>query len=60
MENVTWDIVGLSEVRRPGVEYLTLKSGHKFFQSGNDVGQGGVGFLVNKNLAINIIKLWKL
>ena len=57
LKNIAWDIIGLSEVRRSGIEYITLKSGHKFFYSGNNSGHGGVGFLINKALAGNVVKI---
>ena len=57
LEHITWDVMGLSEVRRKGVEYMTLKSGHQFFHSGSDVSQAGVGFLKNKALAGNVVEV---
>ena len=56
LEHITWDIIGLSEVRRRGIGYMTLKSGHQFYHSGNDSSQAGVGFLINKALAGNVIE----
>ena len=57
LEHITWDIIGLSEVRRRGIGYMTLKSGHQFFHSGNDSSHAGVGFLINKALAGNVIEV---
>ena len=51
LENIKWDVVGLSEVRRPGESLVQLKSGHLFFSRGPNKKQGGVALLVNKNLA---------
>ena len=57
LENITWDITGLSEVRRPGIAYMTLKGGHRFFHSANNSGQSEVGFLINKSLAGNVVEV---
>ena len=56
LDNVKWDVVGISEVRRKGTELMTLKSGNLFYHSGSNVSQAGVGFMVNKALAGNVIE----
>ena len=57
LNNIKWDILGLGEVRRPGIGYQTLNSGHKLFHSGNDYSQAGVGFLINRSIAGNVIEV---
>ena len=57
LQHITWDIVGLSEVRRKGEDFLDLKSGNMFYYQGTDNGRcSGVGFLVSKNIKNNVIK----
>ena len=34
IENINWDIVGISEMRRPGEKIQVLKSGHLLYNSG--------------------------
>ena len=50
IEKINWDIIGISEMRRPGEKVVQLASQHTMFNKGNDRKQGGVGFLVNKKL----------
>jgi exonuclease III len=53
-----WDIVGLSEVRREGEDSIILKSGNLlYFREGDQVSQGGVGFIVHKSLVNNVVKI---
>lgn len=52
LENIKWDIVGISEVRRRDEGLKTLKSGHIFYHVGNnDESVGGVGFFIHKKHA---------
>ena len=57
LDNMKWDVMGLCEVRRPGTLWTTLKSGHHLFHSGNDISQAGVGFLIHKSLAGNVVEV---
>ena len=56
MENIQWDIIGISEVRKKGTELATLRNGHLFYHVGNENSQAGVGFLIHKTLAGNAIE----
>ena len=51
---IKWDIIGISEMRRPGENVVELASQHIMFNKGNDKKQGGVGFLIHKKLKGNI------
>ncbi|XP_041472578.1 uncharacterized protein LOC121421843 [Lytechinus variegatus] len=54
--NITWDIVGLCEVRRRGEHLQQLKSGHLLYTGGKEESSiGGVGFLIHKTIASNVI-----
>lgn len=55
---IRWHILGLCEVRREGEDTITLESGHlMYFREGDQQSQGGVGFLVNKSLADNVVEV---
>ncbi|XP_046976516.1 uncharacterized protein LOC124542632 [Vanessa cardui] len=55
---IRWHILGLCEVRREGEDTVTLDSGHlMYFREGDQQSQGGVGFLVNKSLADNVVEI---
>ena len=54
IEKIKWDIIGISEMRRPGENVVELASQHIMFNKGNDKMQGGVGFLIHKKLKGNI------
>ena len=57
LDNIKWHIVGISETHRMEEELIQLKvSNHLFYNKGrDDTKRSGVGFLVNKNIAGNII-----
>lgn len=55
INELSWDIVGLSEVRRKGTYSITLYNGTVLFINGNG-DTGGTGFLVNKSLKNKVIK----
>lgn len=60
MENeiaqINWDIIGVSEVRQRGESLRTLKTGHLYYNKGNETQSvGGVGFFVHKKHTKNII-----
>ncbi|KAI8440552.1 hypothetical protein MSG28_001794 [Choristoneura fumiferana] len=58
LEKIRWHILGLSEVRREGEDTLTLESGHLlYYREGDQLSQGGVGFLVNKSLCDNVVEV---
>ncbi|XP_072019366.1 uncharacterized protein [Amphiura filiformis] len=45
LKGVNWDIIGLSEVKRRGEQFMELKSGHQFYHIGLDnKSMAGVGF----------------
>jgi len=55
LEQLNWDIIGLSETRIKGTNYTALKTGHALFTVGkSDVNQHGVRVLVHKQLAGNV------
>ncbi|CAG9134350.1 unnamed protein product [Plutella xylostella] len=58
LSKIKWDILGLSEVRREGEDTMTLESGHMLYhREGDQLSQGGVGFLVNKTLVNNVVEI---
>ena len=58
LDNISWDIVGLSEVRRKEEHLIKLKdSHHLFYYRGKENGKShGVGFLINNDIADNVVK----
>ena len=53
---IMWNIIGLSEVCRKGKGSIILNNtGHTLYYSGSDEQRHGVGFMVNKNIAHNVI-----
>ena len=50
LEKINWDVIGVSEVRKPGEECLKLQSGHTFFYRGSDSQTliHGVGLFIHK------------
>lgn len=54
MQNVEWDLMGLSEVRRDGEQCVNINNNITFYHNGKGV-VGGTGFLINKNQEKNII-----
>ena len=57
LRNVKWHIIGLSETRRQGECIKQLSSGHVLYTVGkDDKSEGGVGFLVNRELTNNIVQ----
>jgi len=58
LEKVNWDVIGMSEVRRRGEEWISLRSGHILYHIGEtDNSMGGVGFLINRKHAADIISI---
>ena len=56
LENIQWDLIGISKVRRKGTELATLRNGHLIYHVGNDSSQAVVGFLIHKTSAGNVIE----
>ena len=50
LDKIKWDVVGVSEVRKPGEECLKLQSGHALYYRGSDSQAliRGVGLFINK------------
>lgn len=49
LEDVKWDILGISELRRLG-EKIEERTGYILFHKGEIAGHGGVGFLIKKSM----------
>ena len=58
LENISWGIIGLSEVRREQERLVQLQgSHHLFYYRGKENEKlNGVGFLINREIAGNIVK----
>lgn len=56
LEKIKWDVIGVSEVRKPGEEFLRLQSGHTFFYRGSDSQtlMHGVGLFIHKRWSNHI------
>ena len=56
LEKIKWDVVGVSEVRKPGEECLKLQSGHTLYYRGSDSQSliHGVGLFINKRWSNHI------
>lgn len=59
LNKITWDVVGLSEVRRAGEECLKLTNGHVLYYRGSDqqAHMHGVGLLINKRIWNNVTSI---
>ncbi len=57
LENVKWDILGISEVRRVGENLIKRTNGNIFYYYGKTKGFRGVGFYVNEKWRSSIIEL---
>ena len=61
LSGISWDIIGLSEVRRTGEAYTVLTNGHVLCYRGlPDKRESGVGFLVHNNIAGNIDEFYSI
>lgn len=61
LQRIKWDVIGLSEVRRRGENFIKLKSCHCFYHiREEDRSEGGIGFLIHKRLIANILSLKKI
>ena len=57
LKGIKWDIIGLAETRRRGESIQRMASGNVLYTIGTaDKCLSGVGFLVNKHLADNIVE----
>ena len=57
LKEIKWNVIGLAETRRRGESIKKLESGNILFTKGkNDKCQSGVGFLINKALANNVVE----
>ncbi|CAG4993524.1 unnamed protein product [Colias eurytheme] len=54
ISNIKWDILGISEMRRPG-EGIEEKDDYILFHKGEHTGQKGVGFLIKSTMKKNIL-----
>lgn len=54
ISNIKWDVMGISEMRRPG-EGIEERSDYIMFHKGKDTGHKGVGFLIKSKLKKNIL-----
>lgn len=54
ISNIKWDIIGISEMRRPG-EGIEERNDYIMFHKGEHTGQKGVGFLIKSRLKKNIM-----
>lgn len=57
-ENIKWDIIGLSEVRRSGEQLITLSAGHNFYDISEK--NSSIGFLDHKRHQANIILIKRI
>ena len=56
ISRIKWNIISLSEVRRNVKGSIILNNtGHTVYYSGSDEQRHGVGVMVNKNIAHNVI-----
>ena len=52
-----WDVIGITEVRKPEECFTTLQSGHLLYHSKANNGQAGVGFLINRKWNDHIVRV---
>jgi len=58
LENIKWDILGISETRLTGEATTTLRSGHVLFQKNSEATHlGGVAILIHKKIRHLITKM---
>ena len=56
ISRIKWNFIGLGEVGRKGKGSIILNyTVHTVYYSGSDKQRNGVGFVVNKNIAHNVI-----
>ena len=54
---LVWDVIGISEERRPEECFTTLQSGHLLYHSKANNGLAGVGFLINRKLKDRVARV---
>ena len=55
LENIKWDILGVSETRLAGKETTSLRSGHLLFQKNSDESHLGGGILlIHKKIKLSL------
>ncbi|XP_059051336.1 craniofacial development protein 2-like [Achroia grisella] len=58
LEQVNWDILGLSEVKRKGEDKLKLQSGNVLFYTGDSNSAiGSVGFLIHRRIVGHVTEM---
>ena len=50
LQSITWDILGVCEIRRLGESIIEKNNGNLFCYIGQTKGQKGVGFLIKKHI----------
>ncbi|XP_072399758.1 uncharacterized protein [Diabrotica undecimpunctata] len=57
-ENINWDLIGISELRRKNEQVLELAPGNTFYYRDTSTGRtGGIGFLINKKWNKRILEI---
>lgn len=59
LENISWRVVGLSEVRRKGEGCVRLENGDDLYYNGGEGIVGGTGFLVNSRFNDQRVLKWE-
>ena len=54
---MVWDVIVISEVRRPEECFITLQSGDLIYYSKANNGQAGVGVLINRTWKDHIVRV---
>lgn len=58
LKTITWELIGLSEIRRKGKVQISLKSGHLFHYRGSqDTSNGGIEFMIHRKHTQNIVQI---
>lgn len=61
LEGVSWDIIGLSKVRRAHEGYTVLNNGHVLCYRGlPEKREYGVGFLIHKDIVGNVDEFYSI
>ncbi|CAM5117064.1 unnamed protein product [Natator depressus] len=55
MEQYTWHLLGISEVRWKNFGEILMEEGHLLYYSGDDKHVNGVGFLVHKDIKNSVL-----
>ncbi len=57
INNIKWDVIGLSEIRRKGERLYQTGEGHLIYQVGSGSGHRGVGFYIHRKVKRKIIEI---